>query len=91
MSVKEKSTMIRLALKKAGFNARQVSVKADCGGYDMQLSDNDFLVLEAPKPEIDEEDVRDLRRAFSMDARLDVAEIASQLENKEIARVLRGK
>ncbi len=35
MSVKEKSTMIRLALKKAGFNARQVSVKADCGGYEL--------------------------------------------------------
>ena len=29
----EKTTAIRAALKKAGFNARQVSVKHQCGGY----------------------------------------------------------
>lgn len=41
------------------------------------------------KSEIDEEDVSDLRRAFSRDASIDIDEIASQLENKEIAGILR--
>lgn len=33
MEAKEKSALIRAALKKAGFNARQVSVRVEWGGY----------------------------------------------------------